>query len=483
MRKKWNRRFGVCCLILALALPHAACGGATAATMRLLRTEGSVAVENPEGSAITVTENMGLYSGYLLGTEDASYAWIDLDKAKLAKLDEASEIGIEKKGKDLTIRLHDGSIFFHVTEPLAEDETMQIRTSDMVAGIRGTCGWVSDVGGTVTVGLLEGRVECASAAGETVTVEAGWKATLTADGEMRLNPLTKEDIPGFIRGEADSLLDEALRIGEETAKEQDYGNSGEDGEDGEDAGDQMGSDPYALPPELDDGIERTVIEAATWQEVTALRNRDLSNTEIHLTADLYELGDSVFSVQNAVNLRIIGGPSTRISGGKNGGDCILFAGNCENLQIYRLKLGNDTDGEMSECLSLYKCSGVQIDSCVFYSGMYGLHGDASDAVVSGSEVFGCGEGGLYWRQGSLTLQNCSFSDNGQDSAYYNNSPMFQLTEASLQMTDCSLYRNACVNYVGSDFKSDGQGGRVWVSDGSPVTETGTVSEENAWAAD
>lgn len=483
MRKKMSKRFFVCWLILALMLPYTACGGEKAVSMRLLRTEGSVAVENQEGKTVAVTENMGLYSGYLLGTQSASYAWIDLDETKLAKLDEVSEIEIQKEGKDLTIQLHNGSIFFHVTERLADDETMQIRTSDIAVGIRGTCGWVSTGGGIVTVGLLEGRVECTSAAGKTVIVEAGWKVVLTADGEMILSPLTESDVPAFIRGEADSLTEEALRIGREMTEEQEINEEQEYADDGESASGEEVSDPYALPPELDDGVERTVIEVATRQDMTALRNMDLSNMEIHLTADLYELGDNVFSVYNAVNLRIIGGPSTRISGGKNGGGCIFFARNCENLQLYQIELGNDTDGEMDECLSLYKCSGVRIDSCILYSGMYGLHGEVTDAVVRGSEIRGCEEGGVLWRGGSLTLENCSFSDNGSASARYNDSPMFQLKDSSLQMIDCSLYRNTCVNYIGGELKSDGRGNRVWIPDKSTVTETGTVSEDNAWTAD
>lgn len=52
-----------------------------------------------------------------------------------------------------------------------------------------------------------------------------------------------------------------------------------------------------IPPVPDDGIERTVIEVATGEELEALAysGQDLSNTEIHLTGDIYRC-ESLISV-------------------------------------------------------------------------------------------------------------------------------------------------------------------------------------------
>ena len=61
---------------------------------------------------------------------------------KLAKLDQDSEIAITKEGKEMEIEVKSGSLFFNATEPLADDKSMNIRTSTMIVGIRGTCGWV-----------------------------------------------------------------------------------------------------------------------------------------------------------------------------------------------------------------------------------------------------------------------------------------------------------------------------------------------------
>ena len=193
-------------LAMIMAFPLAACGGGTtAAAMHLRRTEGTVSVSNGEGKSLPVLDNLGLYSGYGVGTSSASYAWIDLDDVKLTKMDQNSEISIQKEGKALNVELKSGSLFFNVTEPLEDDETMNIRTSTMLVGVRGTCGWVAANDGLSQVYLLEGKVEC-SAEGRTVRVNAGEMAELTEDGELTVKEFPKQAIPPFVRDEADPDL-------------------------------------------------------------------------------------------------------------------------------------------------------------------------------------------------------------------------------------------------------------------------------------
>ena len=193
-------------LAFSVLLSLAACSGGgkntAAATMRLRRTEGTVAVSTGGGKSLPVLDNLGLYSGYGVGTRSASYAWIDLDDVKLTKLDQNSEISIEQEGRTLDIRLKSGSLFFNVTQPLEDDETMNIRTSTMLVGVRGTCGWVEANDGLSRVYLLEGKVEC-SAGGQTVQIKAGEFAELTEDGDLTVKEFTDEDIPAFVRDEAD----------------------------------------------------------------------------------------------------------------------------------------------------------------------------------------------------------------------------------------------------------------------------------------
>ena len=186
-------------LALVMVLSLAACSGkdTTAAAMHLRRTEGTVTVSDSGGKDVPARDNLGLYSGYGVGTRSASYAWIDLDDVKLTKLDQNSEIAIQKEGKKLDIEVRSGSLFFNVTRPLEDDETLNITASTLLVGIRGTCGWVEAQGDTSRIYILEGKVECA-AGDRTVRVNAGQMAELTADGELAAEPFDTGRIPTFV---------------------------------------------------------------------------------------------------------------------------------------------------------------------------------------------------------------------------------------------------------------------------------------------
>ena len=109
---------------------------------------------------ISLIKNMRLYNGYQVKTEEKSYAWINLDSTKLVKLDAASEASIRKSGKKLEILLDSGNLCFDVSKPLKDDESLNIRTSTMAVGIRGTSGWLEVLDKqTVLVYVLEGTVE------------------------------------------------------------------------------------------------------------------------------------------------------------------------------------------------------------------------------------------------------------------------------------------------------------------------------------
>ena len=198
----------VLCMAFGLVLGCAGCGGASAASMLLRKTEGAVTVADAEGADIAPEENLGLYSGYTVGTGAKSYAWIDLDKVKLTKLDANSAAQVTKDGKNLSIHVTSGSLFFNVTEPLAGDETMEISTSSMLVGIRGTCGWVeAPDSSTMRVYILEGKVEC-TAGGNIAAVNAGEMAEMTEDGDIAVKNFDIYVVPGFVVEELQA--DEAL---------------------------------------------------------------------------------------------------------------------------------------------------------------------------------------------------------------------------------------------------------------------------------
>lgn len=204
-------------LILSLLLSMAACGNQAKATdMHLKRTKGDVDVADEKGADVPVLKDLGLYSGYDVDTRSDSFAWISLDDVKLAKMDQKSEVSIQKEGKSLEIEVLSGSLFFNVAEPLKDDETMDIRTSAMLVGIRGTCGWVEVPDDEhMTLYLLEGKVKC-TAGENTSTVTAGEMAAMAEGGEIIVAKFTSQNVPGFVREELEEDDDLAEAILEDS---------------------------------------------------------------------------------------------------------------------------------------------------------------------------------------------------------------------------------------------------------------------------
>lgn len=218
-------------LITLTALLLTACGGQNrAASMHLVRTEGTVQVDNEEGKKVKIAENLGLYSGYEVTTKGASYGWITLDDSKLAKMDEDTDVEIRKKSKQLELYVRSGGLFFNVTEPLAEDEAMTIRTSTMAVGIRGTCGWVEvEDNSLMCVYLLRGTVECTifdrdgnALSSETIT--AGQAAKMVLDGDdasIIVAEFRTEKAPDFVREELEGNGGITGSAEEESSQERD----------------------------------------------------------------------------------------------------------------------------------------------------------------------------------------------------------------------------------------------------------------------
>ena len=201
----------------------------TATTMRLAKTQGTVAVTNATGKQVKQTGNMKLYNGYKIKTGAKSYAWISLDNTKAAKLDANSVVSVQKSGQKLTLYLSSGNLFFNVKDPLKSGESFHIKTSTMTTGIRGTSGCVRVINDRVTeVHLLTGQVEIytenpALHISKTAVLKAGQKATsLIADEAMAamgeqagiiIEQLTHEEVCGNCSKEiaADPALVERIR--------------------------------------------------------------------------------------------------------------------------------------------------------------------------------------------------------------------------------------------------------------------------------
>lgn len=146
---------------LSLLSPAAAAEDTTASVLKLTKTTGTVNVNKSSGKSIALRSDLRLYNGYHVTTGQSSYAWINLDDTKLLKEDAASEVEVRKQGKKLEVNLSAGNVFFDVSEKLDSDESLNISTSTMVAGIRGTSGWVEiESSSKSRLYVLDGSVQC-----------------------------------------------------------------------------------------------------------------------------------------------------------------------------------------------------------------------------------------------------------------------------------------------------------------------------------
>lgn len=198
-------------LVWSLMLPAAA-ETAAAATLRLEKAEGTVTVSTAAGRTVSTTDGMRLYSGYVLETGTDSYAYVSLDSTKAVKLDASSRGEVSKSGKKLELKAVSGKLFFNVTAPVKEDESLNIRTSTMVTGVRGTAGWVEVVDRSVSrVHLLEGTLTVTAAelstgelrrtvitGGQTVTAAVNGASRPGQQTSLTVAELREEDVPAFV---------------------------------------------------------------------------------------------------------------------------------------------------------------------------------------------------------------------------------------------------------------------------------------------
>lgn len=181
-RKKINLKAIVCALmssamILTLVTPASA-ATARATTMKLEKTEGTVTLKTQNGSARKITKGMRLYNGNTLSTAKYSYAHISLDSTKAVKLDQSSSATLRQSGKQLELLVKSGKLFFNVSKKLSAKESMNVRTSTMVTGVRGTCGVVEYVSSKQSkLYLIEGQVTLGTGSNATV-VQGGQVATV-----------------------------------------------------------------------------------------------------------------------------------------------------------------------------------------------------------------------------------------------------------------------------------------------------------------
>jgi hypothetical protein len=197
----------VAAIVIAIVLSR---NGYLANTMRLLRVEGTVNIENGDGGTKPVIDNIRFQSGDALNTGADGLASVGLDDSKIVTLQNDSRAEFTKSGKRLELKLTKGALFFNVTEKLSEDETFEIKTSTMTAGIRGTSGYVYyDDDGRDSLIITDGVVIVTAINPETgetkyAEVRGGQKITVylysdrTQDSvEFSITDVKENDLPEF----------------------------------------------------------------------------------------------------------------------------------------------------------------------------------------------------------------------------------------------------------------------------------------------
>ncbi|MDD4843842.1 MAG: FecR domain-containing protein [Anaerotignum sp.] len=197
------------CLILFSSMPVAFAADNTAATLRLEKTEGTVSVENQNGRSVSKLDGMRLYSGYTVATEAESYAHISLDSTKAIKLDASSEVQVSKSGSKLELHLVSGSLLCDVSNTLSSNESLSIRTSTTITGIRGTTVFFRQrESGETEVYVLHGTITLTTTdplTGESrqVRVTTGqmataWPSSENSEPQIMVQSFTEEDVPGYV---------------------------------------------------------------------------------------------------------------------------------------------------------------------------------------------------------------------------------------------------------------------------------------------
>ena len=110
--------------------------------MKMVYSEGTVAVYDNEGYELEVEDNLKLQDGDSMKTEADSLAYIALDQDRFVTLMQQSSAEFIKKGKKLKLDLTKGRIFFNIDSKLKSGESLDICTSSMIVGIRGTSGYI-----------------------------------------------------------------------------------------------------------------------------------------------------------------------------------------------------------------------------------------------------------------------------------------------------------------------------------------------------
>ena len=162
------RKLSTLILLVLLALSLAAFGAAEnvqdsydATTMRLLRHEGTVDIFDIAGEPRFLLDNVRFASGESMRTGEDGKASVGLDDSKIVTLDADTDVEFIQEADHMRLNLREGALFLDVQEKLDENAALDIQTSNLTVGIRGTLVFLSSNAGdgenpaATTLGVLK----------------------------------------------------------------------------------------------------------------------------------------------------------------------------------------------------------------------------------------------------------------------------------------------------------------------------------------
>ncbi len=196
-----------------------------AKSMKLVKAEGTVKIEQEGGKLRQLKKNARFQSGEALVTYAGSLASVSLDDTKIITLQENSRAEFTKMNKQIALKLTQGALFFNVTQKLNADEIFEIRTSTITAGIKGTSGYFyADENGMDTLTVTDGKVLISAVNPETgerkyAEINGGQRVVVNLYAEsddehdtieLEVTDLVEDDLEDFILknlSENERLLD------------------------------------------------------------------------------------------------------------------------------------------------------------------------------------------------------------------------------------------------------------------------------------
>lgn len=156
-------------LFILSLMPTLAFAGKKSGYGKIVEVEGEVSMKRCGGDKkFKAIKGMKLVEGDILYTGEKSSASIILDNNSQVVIGENSTVNLaemkkmEGKKSSTVIQLKKGSVFSKVKKKLTGKERFEIRTSNAVAGVRGTEFYVKVVDGNTYTYVLKGKVELKS---------------------------------------------------------------------------------------------------------------------------------------------------------------------------------------------------------------------------------------------------------------------------------------------------------------------------------